>query len=197
MAPCPLDRRRDEILKAAASLFCRYGARKTTMAEVAKEAGVGTGTLYLEFPSKEALLGELSAARHEEVLCAMRARLARSRRPEEALTGLFEARLKAFLVFAAEGKHTCELVHAEASAVADAFGCYCAAEREVVEQAVRWGIAEGCFAEDLGEPAAIAEGLLLAYSRFAPPALFASPPKEPARALRVMHMLVLEGLLAR
>jgi len=48
--------RRQRLLDAAASLFIRHGFDKTTVAEVAREAGVGKGSVYLHFPSKEALL---------------------------------------------------------------------------------------------------------------------------------------------
>ena len=45
--------RREQILEAALRLFRRYGFRKTTVDEIASEAGIGKGSVYLEFPSKE------------------------------------------------------------------------------------------------------------------------------------------------
>lgn len=50
---------RGKILAAGRERFARYGAGKTTMEEVARAAGIGKGTLYLFFPSKEDLLFEL------------------------------------------------------------------------------------------------------------------------------------------
>lgn len=44
------------ILDAAERLFVRYGYKKTTIDEVAGEAGVGKGTIYSYFRSKEELL---------------------------------------------------------------------------------------------------------------------------------------------
>jgi AcrR family transcriptional regulator len=44
---------------AAAELTQQQGFERTTMAEVAHQAGVGTGTLYRHFPDKRALLLEL------------------------------------------------------------------------------------------------------------------------------------------
>src|SRR3954470_12265580 len=65
--------RREQILKAADRLLRHYGPHKTTVADVAREAGVGVGSVYLDFPSKDALVEELSRSRYRAVLDAMRA----------------------------------------------------------------------------------------------------------------------------
>jgi AcrR family transcriptional regulator len=44
---------RDLILDAADRLLARYGYRKMTMDDLAQEVGIGKGTIYLHFPSKE------------------------------------------------------------------------------------------------------------------------------------------------
>ncbi len=44
---------RDQIIDAANRLIERYGYKKTTMEDIAREAGIGKGTIYLYFPSKE------------------------------------------------------------------------------------------------------------------------------------------------
>ncbi len=46
---------RQNILQAALQTFVKYGFHNSTMAKIAKEAGVAKGTLYLYFESKEAL----------------------------------------------------------------------------------------------------------------------------------------------
>lgn len=46
---------RKSILDAAEELFGRFGYRKTTVQEIADEAGVGKGTIYLHFESKRAV----------------------------------------------------------------------------------------------------------------------------------------------
>jgi TetR/AcrR family acrAB operon transcriptional repressor len=48
-----------QILQAASRLITHYGFDKTTMEEIAKEAGVSKGALYLVWSSKEALLDAL------------------------------------------------------------------------------------------------------------------------------------------
>jgi AcrR family transcriptional regulator len=44
---------RDVILDAADRLLARYGYKKMTMEDLAHEVGIGKGTIYLHFPSKE------------------------------------------------------------------------------------------------------------------------------------------------
>ncbi len=51
--------REQRVLDAASSLICRLGYDKTTMDDIAREAGVSKGAVYLHVPSKEALLESL------------------------------------------------------------------------------------------------------------------------------------------
>src|SRR5436190_14570990 len=47
--------RRSEILQAARKVFARRGYRATTVDDIAAEAKIAKGTLYLYFKSKEAI----------------------------------------------------------------------------------------------------------------------------------------------
>jgi AcrR family transcriptional regulator len=51
--------KRARIVAAARALFARRGFAATTTAEIARRAGIGTGTLFLYFASKEDLLVEI------------------------------------------------------------------------------------------------------------------------------------------
>jgi AcrR family transcriptional regulator len=46
---------RDLILDGVDALLARFGFRKMTMEDLAREVGIGKGTIYLHFPSKEEL----------------------------------------------------------------------------------------------------------------------------------------------
>ncbi len=48
-------RREARLLDAAARLFARFGFDKTSIDEIAREAGVSKGAVYLHWPSKDAL----------------------------------------------------------------------------------------------------------------------------------------------
>ncbi|MGZ5488377.1 MAG: TetR/AcrR family transcriptional regulator, partial [Candidatus Aminicenantales bacterium] len=47
---------RDLILDAVDALLANYGYGKMTVEDVAKQVGIGKGTIYLHFPSKEELV---------------------------------------------------------------------------------------------------------------------------------------------
>ncbi|MEM7131144.1 MAG: helix-turn-helix domain-containing protein [Chloroflexota bacterium] len=57
--------RENRILEAAAQLFIHYGFDKTTVSDVAKQAGVSKGAIYLHFDSKDELF---EALMHREVM---------------------------------------------------------------------------------------------------------------------------------
>ena len=62
------DSTRDGILEAARRRFLRFGARKTTMDEVAREAGCSRTTLYAHFRNKEDLYASLLEQDAEEFI---------------------------------------------------------------------------------------------------------------------------------
>jgi len=51
--------RAQRILDAASTLILRYGYHKTTIDDIARQAGVGKGTLYLHWKTREALFAAL------------------------------------------------------------------------------------------------------------------------------------------
>lgn len=51
------------ILEAADECFARYGLNKTSMEDIAREAGMSRRSVYRHFPDKAALFGEVAAAR--------------------------------------------------------------------------------------------------------------------------------------
>lgn len=53
------DERQERILRAASAVIIRQGYDKTTMSDIAEEAGVSRGTVYLSFKGKEELFEAL------------------------------------------------------------------------------------------------------------------------------------------
>lgn len=51
--------KREKYLNAALKLFVENGVQNTTTAAIAQEAGTAAGTLFLYFPTKQALINEL------------------------------------------------------------------------------------------------------------------------------------------
>src|SRR5262249_611884 len=110
--------RRAQILEAADRLLRHYGLQKTTVADVAREVGIGVGSVYLEFPSKEAIVEALSRSRYRAVLDAMRSATMVEGRPyRERLTSALDARLSAYFAQIEGGTHACDLFHCKSAAV--------------------------------------------------------------------------------
>jgi AcrR family transcriptional regulator len=55
MSRLPDPKRRALIMQAARQQFARAGFTSTTMAEIARAAGMGVGSLYVYFPTKDAI----------------------------------------------------------------------------------------------------------------------------------------------
>ena len=69
--------RSQRILDAATILILRYGYHKTTLEDIAREAGVSKGTLYLHWKTREALFAELMLREKVAMAADIQQRLAR------------------------------------------------------------------------------------------------------------------------
>lgn len=76
-------RNRDALIEAAAAAFATHGA-DASLEEIARQAGVGIGTLYRHFPTREHLV-EVVYRREVESLCAAADELALRHPPDAAL----------------------------------------------------------------------------------------------------------------
>lgn len=77
------DDRAGRVLDAAADLLVRWGYQRVTIEEVARHAGVGKGTVYLHFRSKEAMFLSVLLRSHHAFVAALAARMETD--PAEAL----------------------------------------------------------------------------------------------------------------
>ena len=78
----------DKVLAAAREAFAE-GGESTALEEIARRAGVGIGTLYRNFPNRQALL-ETLYLEEVEGICRMAEEQRESADPWEALTSWFE-----------------------------------------------------------------------------------------------------------
>jgi AcrR family transcriptional regulator len=76
-------RNRERILEVAKQAFTRYGAN-ASLDDIAKEAGVGAGTLYRHFPTRDALIEAVYRTEVEKLAAAER-RFTETLPPIEAL----------------------------------------------------------------------------------------------------------------
>jgi AcrR family transcriptional regulator len=98
MTPDEKGEKRDAILAAALELFVERGFHGTAVPEVAARAGVGAGTIYRYFVSKEALVNELYRRNKSLVL----GRLARALDPAASARAQFHVLWREMTRFADE-----------------------------------------------------------------------------------------------
>jgi len=73
--------KRERILQAAERVFAKRGFFAARVSEIAKDAGVADGTIYLYFKNKDDLLISLFEARMHQVNDELRAQVAKERTP--------------------------------------------------------------------------------------------------------------------
>lgn len=189
--------RRRQILEAARQLLCHYGPHKTTVADIARAAHVGVGSVYLEFSSKEAIIEELSSVLYDRVLSAMRgAALDRRSACAKRLQQVMTAKVRVLMEQGNTGQHARDLMHCPSPAVRAAQQRFSRAEVGLVTELLAEGAAGGELSL-FDRPELVATTVLRAYAVFSPPWLFLEAPEQIERALDGMHRLVLHGLLDR
>ena len=94
------ERNRERILEAAKEAFTRFGA-DASLDDIAKQAGVGPGTLYRHFPAREELLQAVYRSELEK-LAAAEQKFAQTMLPIEAL--------RAWLLLFVDGIATKQLI---------------------------------------------------------------------------------------
>src|SRR5215203_3819426 len=102
-APDRSGEKRERILSAAERIFARHGFFAAKVSDVAKEAGVGDGTIYLYFKSKDDLLISLFERRMQQVNDLLKNAVAGIKSPRDQL----QTFIKTYL----------QLVHDEPTAV--------------------------------------------------------------------------------
>lgn len=86
-------RNRERILVAARDAFGERGI-ETQMDDVAARAGVGVGTVYRHFPTKEALMGEMVRQKFEVILAGAREGLGQDGEPFEVFANVVRRNLE-------------------------------------------------------------------------------------------------------
>jgi AcrR family transcriptional regulator len=120
-------RRRDEIMLAAKEVFARKGFHATTIADIAKQAGLAYGLIYWYFDSKDELFHALMAVEEGALRAHVAAALSAPGASDEYALG--EASFRAFLTSSVQAtfeffeadKATVKLLFRDAYALGDRF----------------------------------------------------------------------------
>ena len=86
--------KRERILSAAERIFARHGFFAAKVSDVAKEAGVADGTIYLYFKSKDDVLISLFERRMQQVNDTLRTAVAKHKSPRDQLRAFIQAYLQ-------------------------------------------------------------------------------------------------------
>ncbi|MFI7586869.1 TetR/AcrR family transcriptional regulator [Spongisporangium articulatum] len=146
------------MLEAAVDAFADHGFHATTTRDIATRAGLSPAALYVHFPSKGALLAQISRLGHEAALRLVEETLASSTDP---IDGLREV-IRDFAAWHAQYHRVARVVQYELAALPDGDRQEIFAVRQKIERLVeaqlRSGVAAGVMAVD--DERAVARAIL-------------------------------------
>lgn len=99
MSPKIIDKeaKKREILHAAMLVFAEHGVAQTKVAEIARRAGIGKGTIYEYFRSKEDMFIEAFHAFMHEMELSINSQLEQENDPRRMLEAVFKISAESFL----------------------------------------------------------------------------------------------------
>jgi AcrR family transcriptional regulator len=101
--------RRREILAAVFRCCVHYGFRRTSMDDIAREAGIGRTALYYHFKNKQQIFVALAEWFHERMLRAAERALALDAPPEQVVLRILEARMPEYYEWVHTAEHGREI----------------------------------------------------------------------------------------
>jgi AcrR family transcriptional regulator len=135
--------KRDAILDAALKLFSQYGYRRTSIDDIAREAEIAKGTVYLSFKSKEEIFRALCECLIERSEDGVRAARAAGGPIDERLIGALDAKFGFLFETVYRSPHAAELMDSKNRLSADIFARagrrYMKELREMIEEAKQAG----------------------------------------------------------
>lgn len=105
--------KRSNVLRVATMLFSRYGFRKTSIDQIAKEAGVAKPTLYAYFESKDALFGAVCQFVGEYMLAEAAAAAESDQALEARVSGVLSAKFTRTFELVDSSPHAQELINVQ------------------------------------------------------------------------------------
>lgn len=136
------------ILGSAGAVFARHGFYKATISQIAAEAKVADGTIYLYFKNKDAILYQFISYKTEIVFEKMNQAVEKGSNAEEKLRNLIKCHMEAFqedknmaVIFQSEVRYLRDIE----SQIKDISKMYLDLLSEIIEQ----GQIEGSMRQDL------------------------------------------------
>ncbi len=141
-----------KILEAAIRTFSRHGYYRSTVSQIAREAGVADGTIYLYFKNKDDILRSFFDFKTKEVFSRFKQEVDKGRDAIDKLRRLVYSHLNAFeqnremaIVYEVEAKRRRHLSDDKIREMSNMY-------QEIVKEIVELGQREGTIREDLSIP---------------------------------------------
>jgi AcrR family transcriptional regulator len=147
--------KRTRILDAAQGLFLRYGVKRTALDDVAREAGIAKGTLYLYFDSKDALFAAIAERLCAETLKNAEEAIACSSSLTGRIVGCLDACFGSMHRLTAQSPHIAELTESKEALAAGIYGAFNRKMRDLLRKVLKDGSITQADAVDMFLAAAI------------------------------------------
>lgn len=187
---------RERILDAASRLFLHYGYKRTTVDDIASEAGMAKGSFYLHFDSKEAAFGAASQRVCDSVLDMMKQTAASDLSVEEKLHKLFVDSSLQEWDFCHQAPHAPELWSEVLAAAAKYTVPAYETARKIVADVIAEGQANGVFAP-APDARTVSELLQIATQGFEPPYILIESRQQIETRLPQLLDLFIRGMKSR
>jgi AcrR family transcriptional regulator len=186
---------RDALLQAATEVFSRYGFKKASIDDIARRAGIGKGTVYLHFDSKEALFATVVRDLWGGIFGDFRTAVRQARTPDGKLRAFCRARLEEVAVLA-RAMNIAEEFALELIELARPY-VHEFRERELalIEEILAEGTATGVFVAR--KPRLIAVGLLTWLEALVPVLMAPAAPHDLRAGTDELLEAMLRGLSAK
>ncbi len=138
-----------QILEAAVKVFARQGFHQSTVAQIAKEAGVADGTIYLYFKNKDDILVQFFSFRAKQVFESFREEVDRAQTSAGKLRNLVRRHLAEFqrdrdgaVVYQVETHQNSRMAEAQIREMSQMY-------RHLIAEIIEQGQQEGTIRKDL------------------------------------------------
>ena len=138
-----------QILEAAVKVFARQGFHQSTVAQIAKEAGVADGTIYLYFKNKDDILVQFFSVRAKQVFESFREAVDAAENSTDKLRNLVRRHLVEFqrdkdgaVVYQVETHQNSRLAEAQIREMSKMY-------RDLISEIIEQGQQEGAIRKDL------------------------------------------------
>lgn len=187
--------KRDVILRAAWGLIRHYGYNKTTIGDIAREARVGKGTVYLYFKSKTEIMLSLTDLTNERITAELERIASGDEPPEQRLRACVLHRIMTLFDLVHRYPHSQDVIASILPEIVERLDRYVRRHGELLGQIVEEGCASGTLATD--DPAAAGQLLANLFEFLTPPYYRFESRKSLERFTGQIVDLVLDGLKSK